>query len=77
MNGFINVKEITIIINKESNMKKLTITNITAGLLGIITILLSFNIINSEQSISLTTGIPVIVTAIGSIVSAFFAKDNK
>ena len=57
-------------------MRKDLITNITGALLAIVTILLGFNIINSEQSMTLIDAIPTILTAIGSIVSLFFAKDK-
>lgn len=57
------------------------ITNITGAILAMVTILLVFNIINSDQALVLQSEVPILivalVTAVSSIVSIFFAKDKK
>ena len=57
------------------------ITNITGAALAVVTILLVFNVVTNDQATTLVAQLPIIIaatgSAVGSIVSIFFAKDKK
>ena len=51
-------------------------STITGIALAIVSIISAVGLINSDQAVGLTELIPTIVTAIGSLISLFKAKDG-